>query len=462
MIRARAMTTAAFSLGLLVTLVVAAVPAIHFAYIVPDLSVAIETAASLIPLLTAYLVYGRSVTGGGLHELLLIAALIILSLTNLAFYTLPVVIRGVMTPSAMSWSAVTGRLVGAAIFFGSAVVLTAPLPRSRGWAQRAAAGSVLFVLLLGAALALITPRLPVGISPTQSPAGIVGLGIAAAWPTRVVHLATLVLLAAAAVGFCRRHEGSRDPFLAWLGVAAALGACSHLNYFFYPSLYTRWVHVGDAFRLGFFAVMLFASIGEIHRYWSSVAKAAALEERRRIARDLHDGLAQELAYIGRQARRLRTDDPIAGRIASATARALNESRRAIVELSRPTEQSSVDAFAEATRNAAERAEVSLDLSVDVGEVGSREGEALERIACEAIANAAHHGGATRIDVNLSKSEGRTCLMVRDNGRGFQPERSDAARTGYGLRSMRERVASLGGELRIESAPGRGASVEVTV
>jgi signal transduction histidine kinase len=461
MVRARALTAAVFSLGVLVTFVVATVPSIHFAYIAPDLNVAIETSASLIPLLTAYLVYGRAVTGGGLHELLLIAALIILALTNIAFDTLPFAVRGVMTPAAMSWSAVIGRFAGAAIFFASAAVPSGSLPRSREWAPRVAAGSVLFVLLLAVVLAEITPRFPTGISPTESPALIVRLGNAAAWPVRTVQLLTLALFIAAAVGFTRPREGSRDPFLAWLSVASALAACSHLNYFLYPSLYASWVHVGDAFRVGFFAVMLFASIGEIRRYWSSLSRAAALEERRRIARDLHDGLAQELAYIARQARRLSTGDPVVERISSATSRALNESRRAITELNRSTHQSPGDAFADAARNAADRADVSLELTVDIEDVGPSEAEALERIACEAIANAARHGGATRVTVDLSNGKGRTHLIVRDNGRGFEPDR-DATSTGYGLRSMRERVASLGGKIRIESAHGDGARVEVTV
>ena len=72
----------------------------------------------------------------------------------------------------------------------------------------------------------------------------------------------------------------------------------------------------------------FAAVQEIRSYWEKVSQTAVLEERRRIARDLHDGLAQELAFIGRNLRSLDADDPTVARVSASAARALSESRLA--------------------------------------------------------------------------------------------------------------------------------------
>src|SRR5215472_11115087 len=152
-------------------------------------------------------------------------------------------------------------------------------------------------------------------------------------------LALLYLLAA--LGFARRHRLTEDELSGWLAVACILSGASRVNYFFHPAVLTSSVYTGDIFRLGFYVALLIGAAREIASYWTSVIAAASLEERRRLARDVHDGLAQEIAFIGRNVRLLPdqgADPQLVERILRAVARAQEESRRVIGALAaRPDE-----------------------------------------------------------------------------------------------------------------------------
>jgi signal transduction histidine kinase len=73
-----------------------------------------------------------------------------------------------------------------------------------------------------------------------------------------------------------------------------------------------------------------------------------------------------------------------------------------------------------------------------------------------------HAKAGRVAVTLSYMDGETTLDVRDDGTGFDPPPGPGAAGGLGLRGMRERVEALGGRLAVETAPGRGTTIAVTV
>ena len=124
----------------------------------------------------------------------------------------------------------------------------------------------------------------------------------------------------------------------WLGAGCALAAVARVDYVLFPSLYSDFVHLGDTFRLGFYLCLLVGAAREVRSYW---ARAAVLEDRRRLARDLHDGLTQELTYLYAQAQRLQThpdDRRIAHQISGAAGRAIDEARHAIGALTRPADQ----------------------------------------------------------------------------------------------------------------------------
>jgi signal transduction histidine kinase len=189
---------------------------------------------------------------------------------------------------------------------------------------------------------------------------------------------------------------------------------------------------------------------------------ATAEERRRIARELHDGLAHELAFIASKTRGLVTVPPATldvRELAGAADRALDEARRAITVLSVSQPQSLDCAIAQTAEDLGSRLGVAVDLElaqdVDVpGEVR----ENLLRIVREAMTNAANHGASEQVKVTLVRAD-PVRLVIEDDGCGF--DRRDAAVAGgFGLLSMEERAASVGAEFRLDSSPRKGTRVEV--
>jgi signal transduction histidine kinase len=191
---------------------------------------------------------------------------------------------------------------------------------------------------------------------------------------------------------------------------------------------------------------------------------ATAEERRRIARDLHDGLAHELAFIASRSRRppgLAFNADTNAELAAAADRALDEARRAITVLSATKPLRLQRGLAQTAEDLGERlgvfVRVELDEEIDVsGHVT----ENLLRITREAVTNAARHGHPRQITIRLERRDG-VLLLVEDDGIGFDHERSSHSK-GFGLVSMKERVAAIGGMLSVDSSPGEGTRVEVSL
>jgi signal transduction histidine kinase len=187
------------------------------------------------------------------------------------------------------------------------------------------------------------------------------------------------------------------------------------------------------------------------------------EERRRIARDLHDGLAQELAYIAIESKRLAAlheQREELTSIAGAAERALQETRRVMESLITLREEPLDRLIADEAEAVAARWGVDAVLAVDpVVRPSPVVQQALLRIVREAVTNAARHGQARRVWIYVEADEGIT-LRVVDDGVGFEP--ADVSGAGFGLTSMRERVEVLGGELHLESLPTAGTTVEVSL
>ena len=184
-------------------------------------------------------------------------------------------------------------------------------------------------------------------------------------------------------------------------------------------------------------------------------QAGRAEERRRIARDLHDGLAHELAYIASMARsswRARVDVDVQ-ELSSAADRALDEARRAITVLSAAAPQSLVGAVAQTAEDLGARLGVAVRLEVaDDIDTPPDVTEHVLRIVREAITNAATHGGPTVVTVTVRRDDG-VRVVIEDDGCGFDPELG--ARSGFGLVSMRERADAIGAGFAVASAPSLG-------
>ena len=199
---------------------------------------------------------------------------------------------------------------------------------------------------------------------------------------------------------------------------------------------------------------------------------AVLEERGRIAREIHDTLGQTLSAIAIQlevARSLPGESPQAreavGRALALARQGLADARTSLLNL-RP------DALAESDLpHAVERLAERLTRDVPIGLHFASRGRitrlpstieiGLLRVAGEAITNAVRHAGARNLYIELAVEESQVQLWVQDDGRGFAPQ--EAARSsGFGLTGMRERVEALGGICRVHSARGHGVQVQAQV
>jgi signal transduction histidine kinase len=451
---AAALVTAVVSAVAIVA--VALLPQLHFAYPAPALHVALETSSSLIALLAGFLVLGRLRRAGRLDELLLACGLALLALLNLFLLTVPALV-GLVPQDLGPWATLVGSALGAALF-----ALAAFVPRRRlrrpglvaGWAASVAT-AVLVAVFLVSEFADRSPR-------TAAPELEEWADLHARLTVLALQLLMTLLYGAAAVGFVRRSRRLGDEFPGWLASAAVLAAASHVCYYLYPLRYSQWVQMGDVFRLCSYAVLLAGSMREIWSYWHALSQAAVAEERRRIARDLHDGLAQELAYLARNLDSLggQTGDHALERLRRAVGRAQLESRRAVGMLAAPAGQAIEAALGDAVGEIAERFHVGLDLELASGlRLSAARAEALIRIACEAVTNSARHSGASQVRLNVERDGPRVRLRVSDQGRGFD---TAVPCGGFGLVSMGERARSVGGELRISSAPGQGSEVEAAL
>ncbi|MFD3677849.1 sensor histidine kinase [Streptomyces sp. NPDC058613] len=216
-----------------------------------------------------------------------------------------------------------------------------------------------------------------------------------------------------------------------------------------------------------------AELGDSHdrlsAYAARVAELSATQERNRLAREFHDGLGHHLTAIAIQlekAAAFQDLDADAVRHAINAARgsadrALDEVRQSVRTLRDESEPFSLSvALADLVGHSDGGAQrVTLGLS------GEERGHpvtlltALYRAAQEGLTNAHRHSGAAHIALSAEYGEHETRLVISDDGLGFP---SDGPRDGFGLRAMRERLGPLGGEVMIDTAPGRGTVVTVTV
>jgi signal transduction histidine kinase len=455
--------------GVVVATIVAAVttaalvliPQLHLVYPPQAEDLALETATSVIGLLACFLVFGRLRRRTGLCEVMLACAFAVLALSNLFLVTVPNV-AGWAPDDLTVWGAPAARWLGALLFVLAAFLPNYRLRRS-GLVLAAGAGGVITAVLLTTVLVpAFARRLPPQVMASLAP-------ISPARPASGPHLAQLVLqltvaalYGVATVGFLRRSQRLNDEFFGWLAIATVLAAASHVNYLLYQATDSQSLSGGETFLFAFYVVLLVGSMREIWSYWRAVSKAAVLEERQRIACDLHDGVAQELVYLSHNLDELSgtSDEERLARLRQAVERAQLESRRTISALAAPSGQSFEVVLAEAVTEVAERYHVELDLELTSGiRLSLVRREALVRIACEAVINAARHSGASLVNLGLERDGSGVRLRVSDKGHGFD---TAAPGGGFGLTSMRERAHSVGGQLLVSSAPGRGSQVEVAV
>ncbi|MDQ3867501.1 MAG: sensor histidine kinase, partial [Actinomycetota bacterium] len=383
-------------------------------------------------------------------DLLLAGGLAAFALANLAFDAVPTLGGGVRSPFAGS-TLLLARLLIAGLLVAAAVAPARMLPR-RGVAVWK--GATLLAFSLG------VPAAVVGLAGNRAPTASASLVSPASLTSSALEVATIILFLVASVGFAVKGARGSTAWVASLAPAAALCAFVLVDGRALPSLSTGEILVG-----AFSIAVLVGAARALAACERDRVRAAVLEERRRVARDLHDGLAHELAFLVTQAQlvaRVQPGTAGLGDLEATAQRALDEARLAIAAMTRKTDETLDAAVAAVAEEIAQRAGVTVRLELDRGIDASAEvREAMVRIVREAVANAIRHGGAKELRVVLSQAEGIR-LEVIDDGRGFDPVRVSTGGRGFGLVSMSERARALGGAFRVTSQPGAGTRIEVEV
>jgi hypothetical protein len=278
----------------------------------------------------------------------------------------------------------------------------------------------------------------------------------------MISLAARALLSLTAmVGFGLRFRARGNDLDRWLCLGATLALFAELHYLFTPMLTGRSISQGDFLRLLSYSVLL---VG----VWRAIRHAefgrAVAEERTRVAREIHDGLAQYLFAVSTHASMLESGaDPkkTLAQLKEAAAAAQQEARFAVLALSSAGGSAPFDS---ALRRYVDflTADGQLEVDLEIADgVRLAPDEQIEvfRIVQEGLANARKHAGARHVDVRIEERAGERFVTVVDDGSGFDEQEIAA---GQGLRNMRARAASIGGGFRLISAPGRGTALEVVL
>lgn len=455
------LSTAGWVAGLLVTALVLWSPHVLFGYHNPSLHLILDSVDACVALLVAYLLHERFVRRGRMQDLLLAQGLVLLAVAGLGLTAVTEWLAGGQLGALHVWLPLSLRVAGAVLITAAAMVRPGRQALRTRWPWTV----VVPAAVAGVAAACLwawRERLPAALDAT----------VASASAQQELLTGHPVLLAAqggaalcfALASFLFTAQAARraDSLLDWLGPACALAAFARVNYLLFPSLYTDWLYTGDLLRTGFYLLLLVGALREIEQYWNAYSRAAVLEDRRRLARELHDGVVQELALIRMEGHGLPGGEPSRERILGACDRGLDEARAAVHALGHDGDEPLDLVLRRAGREMAQRYGIHLEVEVDdTVDADPDQQHALVRIAREAVANAARHGRAGRLRLRLVRDGDRRRLVVEDDGAGFDVHRATGAGAGYGLISMRDRARSLPGSLEVRSEPGGGSEVTVT-
>jgi signal transduction histidine kinase len=418
----------------------------------PELRLVLQTTVALASGLIALLAGVRFSVEARRRDLLLSTGFFVASISTLAFSIAPV-LGGRPIQRTEGWANAAGLLLAWALIAG------APFAHGRAKTGRRALGNaittaaiVLFLAWalfrsLGDALPTLTPT-----NVSEVPPLLLGT---------LVARALLNLLAV--VGFGLRVHDRRDDLDRWLGLGSTLMLFASLNYLFTPLLGSDAVSQADFLRVLAFGVLLVGAWRAIR--FAEFGRAVA-EERARVAREIHDGLAQYLFAVATHATMLEGMKPekqaeTIGRLKEAATAAQQEARFAILALSSASGTAPFDA---ALRRYVDFLTADGVLEVDVeidGSVPLAPDEQIEvfRIVQEGLANVRRHANATHAEVVIAHRAGERFVSIRDDGEGFDGEARPA---GQGLKNMRARADSIEGGFSVKSRPGWGTALEVVL
>ena len=414
-------------------------------YALPQARLALDTTVAVCATIVAILASVRFLVEGRVLDVLLACGFLAAGLGTLAFGVGPVLGGGSLTP-VESWAGVSAQLLAGSL------VAAAPFVHRRVGSRPhllAAAGVTPALVLVGTAGGVVAVRPEHAVEP----------GLGHSFPLTLAYAALALLGMLAVVGFGLRYRAHGRDLDSWLTLALTLTLFADLHYVLSPVLSSRYVLPGDFLRLLAYGVLL---VG----VWRAISQAefgrAVADERARVAREIHDGLAQYLFALSTQVNMLESGASLGDllpRMKEATASAQQEARFAVLALSSASGTAPFDA---ALRRYVEflTADGELDVELDLDpSVALAPDEQIEifRIVQEGLANARRHAGARRALVTIGRRAGRRVVRVEDDGRGFEGEGNAG---GQGLRNMRRRADAIEGGFRLLTAPGRGTALEV--
>ncbi len=408
----------------------------HSSYALPHLKLVLQTVGALAGGLVALLAGVRFTTERRRFDLLLCLGFFVAAVSTAAFGLAPSIAEQDLT-RAEAWTGVVSRLI--------AWILIAAAPFAGGvvTSSRRTLGNWLAFLVV--ALVLLWGL--IGSIDASLPALVPSVGNAPPFLLTFAYSANAFLNLAAIVGFGLRFRNRLDDLDRWLAFGASLMLFSSLHLVFTPLLGNVEVSPGDFLRVlgyGVFCVGVWRAIKA-----AEFGRAVA-EERSRLAREIHDGLAQYLFALSTHATMLEQGGPAADivpQIKHAAAAAQQEARFAIL-LQRYVELLTADGALEVELEIDPRMRLDPDEQIE-----------LFRIVQEGLANVRRHARAERAEVRIEQRDGHRLVTIVDDGEGFD---RDAAEGGQGLRNIRARIASIGAALSLRTSPGTGTALEVTL
>jgi signal transduction histidine kinase len=309
----------------------------------------------------------------------------------------------------------------------------------------------------------VTALLVVSAGAVNMPQTWSGLDARAVEGTYVRLAAALLvtLWCAALVGFALRYRRYGRDLDSWMCLAATLAVFADLHLVLTPVVSSDLVLQGDFLRVVAYGVLL---VG----VWRAISEAefgrAVADERARVAREIHDGLAQYLFAISTQVSMLEDGaalDEVLPRLKRAATSAQQEARFAVLALSSAGGSARFDyALRRYVELLTADGELEVELDVDP-QVRLAPDEQIEvfRIVQEGLGNARRHAGASHVDLSISQRTGRRVVTVSDDGVGFD---ESAVVGGQGVENMRVRAEAINGQLTLRSARGRGTAIEVVL
>lgn len=381
------------------------------------------------------------------------------------------------------------QLLAAALLLGGGLA-TLRSVRTVSWSVRRVLLAPLFATILLSILAYAANNL---LPPFIDPSGIQLLienRVLTGYLEGVTPLA-MGIHAAGALLFLGAAWTYRVSFLrngpvadAYLAAGLVVAGFAEIHAALYPGVYTQLASSADGLRLVSFLVLVLgvdaearadlralrAAYAALDRLRVSEAERAALEERTRLAREIHDGLAQDLWFAKLKHERLAPLVPEEARglsteVTQALDAAIAEAKHAVVTMRSGLDQDLPlpELLSRLVEDFGARSGLRVELSSSptLAALAPRRQAELLRVVQEALTNVSKHADATVVRVRATVDDGDLVIRVIDNGRGFLVDEA-AQGDGMGLRGMVERARLMGGTLRIASEPSDGTVVRLRV